>query len=237
MAERLEKVFSAQRQLLSDASHELRSPLARLQVALGLARQRSNGQADKELDRIELEIERMNELIGQLLELSRLEAGVDAAHIEQVDIRELLEELINDAQLEADSKCCQVRLGESFPAIVKANAILLHSAIENVLRNAIEYTKRDTAVEISMLEDAGNPDSIIIQIRDHGPGVPEEMLSHILEPFVRVEEARDRLSGGHGLGLAIADRAVRLYGGDIVARNEPDGGLSILIRLHSPKFD
>jgi two-component system, OmpR family, sensor histidine kinase CpxA len=112
MAERLEKVFSAQRQLLSDASHELRSPLARLQVALGLARQRSNGQADKELDRIELEIERLNELIGQLLELSRLEAGVDAAHIEQVDIRELLEELINDAQLEADSKGCQVRLGE-----------------------------------------------------------------------------------------------------------------------------
>jgi two-component system sensor histidine kinase CpxA len=237
MAERLEKVFIAQRQLLSDASHELRSPLARLQVALGLARQRSNGQADKELDRIELEIERLNELIGQLLELSRLEAGVDAAHIEQVDIRELLEELINDAQLEADSKGCQVRLGESFPAIVKANAILLHSAIENVVRNAIKYTKRDTAVEISMLEDAGNPDSIIIQIRDHGPGVPEEMLSHILEPFVRVEEARDRLSGGHGLGLAIADRAVRLYGGDIVARNEPDGGLSILIRLHSPGFD
>jgi two-component system, OmpR family, sensor histidine kinase CpxA len=88
-----------------------------------------------------------------------------------------------------------------------------------------------------MLEDARVPDSIIIQIRDHGPGVPEEMLSHILEPFVRVEEARDRLSGGHGLGLAIADRAVRLYGGDIVARNEPDGGLSILIRLHSPGCD
>ena len=237
MAERLEKVFSAQRQLLSDASHELRSPLARLQVALGLARQRSSGQADKELDRIELEIERLNELIGQLLELSRLEAGVDAAHIEQVDIRELLEELINDAQLEADSKGCQVRLRESFPAIVKANAMLLHSAIENVVRNAIKYTKRDTAVEISMLEDAGNSDSIIIQIRDHGPGVPEEMLSHILEPFVRVEEARDRLSGGHGLGLAIADRAVRLYGGEIVARNESDGGLSILIRLHSPGFD
>lgn len=231
MAERLEKVFGAQRQLLSDASHELRSPLARLQVALGLARQRSDGQAEKEFDRIELEIENLNELIGQLLELSRLEAGVDAAHTGQVDIRELLEELIDDAQFEADSKGCQVTLQKAFPAIVKANAILLHSAIENVVRNAIKYTKRNTAVEISMLENAGNPDSIIIQVRDHGPGVPEEMLPHLFEPFVRVEKARDRLSGGHGLGLAIADRAIRLYGGEIMARNEPDEGLSVLIRL------
>jgi two-component system, OmpR family, sensor histidine kinase CpxA len=237
MAERLEKVFGAQRQLLSDASHELRSPLARLQVALGLARQRSNGQADKELDRIELEIERLNELIGQLLELSRLEAGVDAAHSEQIDIREMLEGLIEDAQFEADSKGCQVRLQQAFPAMVEANAMLLHSAIENVVRNAIKYTKQGTAVEISMLEDARDPNRIIIQVRDHGPGVPEAMLPHIFEPFVRVEEARDRLSGGHGLGLAIADRAVRLYGGEIVAKNEPDGGLSILIRLHSPGVD
>lgn len=231
MAERLEKVFSAQRQLLSDASHELRSPLARLQVALGLARQRSDGQADKELDRIELEIERLNELIGQLLELSRLEAGVDAAHIDQVDIQELLEALIEDAQFEAESKGCKVILRSFFPAKVNANAMLLHSAIENVVRNAIKYTKRNTTVKISMLADAGFPDSIIIQVRDHGPGAPEEMLVHLFEPFVRVEEARDRLSGGHGLGLAIADRAVRLYGGEIMARNEPDEGLSILIRL------
>jgi two-component system, OmpR family, sensor histidine kinase CpxA len=231
MAERLEKVFGAQRQLLSDASHELRSPLARLQVALGLARQRSNGQAEQELDRIETEIERLNELIGQLLELSRLEAGVDAAHSEKVDMRELLEGLIDDAQFEAESRGCEVKLKNAFPASVKANTRLLHSAIENVVRNAIKYTKPDTAVEISMLADPGNPDSIIIQVRDHGPGVPEKMLPHLFEPFMRVEEARDSLSGGHGLGLAIADRAIRLYGGEIVAKNEPDGGLSILIRL------
>ena len=238
MAERLEKVFGAQRQLLSDASHELRSPLARVQVALGLARQRSNGQAEQELDRIETEIERLNELIGQLLELSRLEAGADAAaHIEKVDVRELLEELVNDAQFEAESRACQVELKNVFPASVKANVRLLHSAIENVVRNAIRYTKPDTAVEISMLADADNPDSIIIQVRDHGPGVPDKMLPHLFEPFVRVEEARDSLSGGHGLGLAIADRAIRSYGGKIAAKNEPDGGLSILIslRLHSKR--
>jgi two-component system sensor histidine kinase CpxA len=232
MAERLEKVFGAQRQLLSDASHELRSPLARLQVALGLARQRSNGQAEKELDRIETEIERLNELIGQLLELSRLEAGEDAAaYIEKVDVCELLEGLADDAQFEAESRACQVKLKNAFPASVKANTRLLHSAIENVVRNAIKYTKPDTAVEISMLADAGNPDSIIIQVRDHGPGVPEKMLPHLFEPFVRVEEARDSLSGGHGLGLAIADRVIRSYSGEIVAKNEPDGGLSILICL------
>ena len=232
MAERLEKVFGAQRQLLSDASHELRSPLTRLQVALGLARQRSNGQAEKELDRIETEIDRLNELIGQLLELSRLEAGADAAaHIENVDMRELLEGLVDDAQFEAESRVCQVKLKNAFPASVKANTRLLHSAIENVVRNAIRYTKLDTAVEISMLADAGKPHSIIIRVRDHGPGVPEKMLPHLFEPFMRVEEARDSLSGGHGLGLAIADRAIRTYGGEIVAKNEPDGGLSILIRL------
>ena len=198
---------------------------------MGLARQRSNGQADKELDRIELEIERLNELIGQLLELSRLEAGVDAAHIEEIDIRELLEALIEDAQFNSESKGCEAKLRDFFPAIVNANAMLLHSAIENVVRNAIKYTKRDTTVEINILADAKSANSIIIQVRDHGPGAPEEMLAHLFEPFVRVEEARDRLSGGHGLGLAIADRAVRLYGGEIMARNEPDEGLSILIRL------
>ncbi len=182
MAERLEKVFGAQRQLLSDSSHELRSPLARLQVALGLARQRSNGQAEQELDRIETEIERLNELIGQLLELSRLEAGVDVAHIEKVDMRELLEGLIDDAQFEAESRGCEVKLKNAFPASVKANTRLLHSAIENVVRNAIKYTKPDTAVEISMLADPGNPDSIIIQIRDHGPGVPKKCYSIFLSP-------------------------------------------------------
>lgn len=231
MAERLEKVFAAQRQLLSDASHELRSPLARLQAALGLARQRSGGQAAKELDRIETEVERLNELIGQLLELSRLEAGVDAAHTDKVDIQDLLEELVEDAQFEATSRGCRVELQKAFPAIVQANAGLLHCAIENVVRNAIKYTKPDTAVEIRVLADTGNPDSIVVHVRDHGPGVPKEMLPHLFEPFVRVEESRNRLSGGHGLGLAIADRAVRLYGGDIMAENEPDEGLSIRIRM------
>lgn len=231
MAERLEKVFSSQRQLLSDASHELRSPLARMQVALGLARQRSGGRAGNELDRIEIEVERLNDLIGQLLELSRLEAGADPARADKVDMRELLQGVAEDAGFEAGFRGCRVELRDAFPAIVQSNANLLHSAIENVVRNAIRYTKPDTTVEISMLADMDHPASILVQVRDHGPGVPEHMLSHLFEPFVRVEEARDRESGGHGLGLAIAERAVRLHGGEIMARNEPDGGLNIQIRL------
>ena len=231
MAERLEKVFSSQRQLLSDASHELRSPLARMQVALGLARQRSGGRAANELDRIEIEVERLTDLIGQLLELSRLEAGVDPACVDKVDMRELLEGVAEDARFEAGFRGCRVELREAFPAVVQSNAKLLHSAIENVVHNAIRYTKPDTTVEISMLADTDHPNSILIQVRDHGPGVPEHMLSHLFEPFVRVEEARDRESGGHGLGLAIAERAVRLHDGEIMARNELDGGLNIQIRL------
>jgi two-component system sensor histidine kinase CpxA len=231
MAERLERAFNAQRQLLSDASHELRSPLARLQVALELARQRSRGDAGEELDRIELEIERLNELIRQLLAFSRMEAGVDAAHVEPVDVHELLEGVVADAQFEAESKGCKASLDVSSEAVINANALLLRSAIENVIRNAVRYTKPGTAVEISMRKDAEKSGGVIIQVRDHGPGVPEEILPHLFEPFVRVEAARDRSSGGHGLGLAIADRAIRLYGGDITARNEHGEGLSVLIRL------
>lgn len=163
---------------------------------------------------------------------------MDPAQVEQIDIRELLEGLVDDAQLEAGSKDCKVRLGTAFPAIVNAHPALLYSAIENVVRNAIKYTKRGTAVEISMLADKGkgkgegaDAESIIIEVRDHGPGVSEETLPHLFEPFARAEKARDRPSGGYGLGLAIADRAIRLHNGNIIARNHPEGGLVVCIRL------
>lgn len=230
MAERLEKVFGAQRQLLRDASHELRSPLARLQAALGLARQRGAG-AEKELDRMERETERLNELIGRLLSLSRLEAGVDAASTEPVDLGDLLNTLVDDARFEAEAHGCRVGLHGVVPATVRANALWLHSALENVVRNAVRYTHAGTEVEISLRDDVDRSGWVVIRVRDHGPGVPEPDLKRLFEPFVRVGDARDRASGGYGLGLAIADRAVRLFGGEISARNEPDGGLCVLIRL------
>ena len=156
---------------------------------------------------------------------------MDSASTEPVDLAELLQSLVGDARFEAAARGCRVTLHKTVPATVTASALWLHSALENVVRNAIKYTREDTNVEISLRDERAQPGWIVIQVRDHGPGAPEKDLARLFEPFVRVSEARDRESGGYGLGLAIADRAVRLFGGEIAARNEPDGGLSVLIRL------
>jgi len=231
MAERLQALIGAQQQLLSDVSHELRSPLARLQVALGLARQREKNQANAELDRIELEAERLNELIGQLLSLTRLESGTALTHAGPVDLTALLAEIAESTDFEARAENRQVRIIHSIPATLEANENLLRSALENVLRNAARYTDEHTSVDVSLQADHERTGWLLIQVRDHGPGVPEEMLTKLFEPFVRVGDARDRKSGGYGLGLAIAERAIRLHGGEISAANEPDGGLVVRIRL------
>jgi two-component system sensor histidine kinase CpxA len=229
MAQRLQELMISQRQLLSDVSHELRSPLARLQVALGLARQRSNGRADAEFDRIEREAERLNELIGQLLSLARLESGVTVAAREPVDLAELLASVAGDADFEARAHHRRVEIGDMTPVTIRGDARLLQSALENIVRNAARYTTEGTAVEISLEPDTGKPRAWRITVRDHGPGVPDDMLPRLFEPFVRVGDARDRASGGYGLGLAIAQRAVRLHGGDVWARNEPSGGLAVVV--------
>lgn len=231
MAERLQRAFQAQRQLLRDASHELRSPLARLQAALGLARQRSERRVDAELDRIERETERLDNLIGQILALSRLEADVDQPAMEHVDLAELLQSLVEDAGFEAQVRGCRIAVTDTAAATVMANAALLHSALENVIRNAIKYTAAGTDVELSLRPDPARTGWVVVAVRDHGPGVPEADLPRLFKPFVRVGEARDRASGGYGLGLAIAERVLRLHGGEIVARNAVGGGLSVSIKL------
>jgi len=231
MAQRLQELMTSQRQLLSDVSHELRSPLARLQVALGLARQRTDGRASSEFDRIERETERLNELIGQLLSLARLESGVTVAELEPVDLVELLASVASDADFEARATHRRVEMAGTVPATIQGDVRLLHSALENIVRNAVRYTAEGTTVTLSLERDRGKPDAWAITIRDHGPGVPEAMLPRLFEPFVRVGDARDRASGGYGLGLAIAQKAVHLHGGEVVARNEPAGGFSIVIVL------
>ncbi len=228
MAERLNDLMLSHKQLLRDVSHEFRSPLARLQAALGLVRQRG-GDADRpELDRIEGEAERLNELIGQLLSLARLEAGEQDLPLETVNLSELLVTVTEDATLEAAARRCEVRLQQPEALYVQGNAKLLHSALENVVRNAIHYTAADSAVAITASSTDGR---ILISVTDHGPGVPAQMLPRMFEPFVRVGEARDRPSGGYGLGLAIAERAIDWHGGGISAHNEPTGGLSVVISL------
>jgi len=228
MAEQLNDLMLSHKQLLRDVSHELRSPLARLQAALGLARQRAGGADQPELDRIEGEAERLNELIGRLLSLARLEAGAQDTPMENVNLSELLATVTEDATLEAGARQCEVRLQQPAALNVRGNAKLLHSALENVVRNAVHYTAVGSAVTITASQADGH---VLIRVTDHGPGVPEQMLPRMFEPFVRVGEARDRRSGGYGLGLAIARRAIDLHGGEISARNEAAGGLSVIISL------
>lgn len=231
MAERLQALITSQRQLLSDVSHELRSPLARMQVAVGLVRQRTDEAIDPELERIDREIERLNDMLGRLLSLARLEAGTTTIHSEQVDLRALLTEVAEGADYEASAADRRVRLLDGSVASIEADPTLLLSAVENVVRNASRYTAENTTVEISLTADGPPTTRVRIEVRDQGPGVPEDMLGRLFEPFVRVGDARDRASGGYGLGLAIARRAVQLHGGRISAFNHPEGGLVVRIEL------
>jgi len=231
MALQLQNLISSHKQLLRDASHELRSPLARLQVALGLARKRTADTIDAELDRIDHESERLNELIGKLLSVARLETGYTDMKKEEIRLDGLLEELADDAAYEARALNRDVAISDNVAAEIRGNRVLLHSALENVVRNAIRYTAEHTTVELSMQFDVDHPGFVKITVRDHGPGIPDEMLSRIFEPFVRVGEARDRESGGYGLGLAIASRAIKLHGGNISASNMSGNGASVEINL------
>jgi two-component system sensor histidine kinase CpxA len=228
MAERLQALVESQQRLLRDVSHELRSPLARLQAALGLARQRTDGRAAEELDRIEREAERLNELIGQVLSLARLAAVPGDGRQEPVDLDPLVQAIARDAEFEAVQRRRHVAVRECAAAVVTGNPELLHSAIENVVRNAVHYTEEGTTVEIALRRDAGQA---VIQVRDRGPGIVPAAMSKIFDPFFRANEARDRASGGYGLGLAIAKRAIELHGGGIAADNHPGGGLELTLRL------
>lgn len=231
MAERIEDLVGAQQRLLRDISHELRSPLARLGVALELARQEGKPDVqEKALARIELEAARMNEMIGQLLSLTRLESGASELPRQNFDLAELLTNLVQDADFEAKNRGCRVLFRGDAPVQFHGSQQLLARAVENVIRNAVKYTADDTAITVEL---ARSQQQIRIRIVDQGPGVPEEALDKLFEPFYRVADARDRQSGGTGIGLAIADCSVRLHSGRIEARNCPDGGLVVEIALPS----
>jgi two-component system sensor histidine kinase CpxA len=236
MAERLESMVMAQQRLLGDISHELRSPLARLGVALGLARQRSGAEVKGSLDRIERESDNLNEMISQLLTLTRLESGTDGRRRSDVDLAALVRDVAEDADFEARSTNRSVRVTQIDKCSVSGVEELLRSAVENVVRNAVKYTPEGTAVEVSLHKQNGSAENFaVISVRDRGLGVPEEALERIFRPFYRTEDARDRQSGGGtGLGLAITERAVRLHGGSVKAVNAPDGGLAVELKLRMP---
>jgi two-component system sensor histidine kinase CpxA len=228
MAERIAALISSQKRLLADISHELRSPLARLSVALELARKNSGGKAVPALDRIEQEAERVNKLVGQLLALTRLESGAERVPPETVALEELVQQVLDDAAFEAHPLHKEVKAVHLEKCRVQGASELLHSAIENVVRNAVRHTEPGTTVEVSL---EWRMETAILTVRDHGPGVPEPELQHIFEPFYRVSEARERSSGGVGLGLSIAERTAKLHGGSIHAENTADG---LLVTIELP---
>jgi signal transduction histidine kinase len=231
MAERLQSMVAAQHRLLGDISHELRSPLARMSVALELARNRAGADAKGALDRIEHEAETLNEMIGHLLKLTRLESGTDGLRRTEVDLAQLVREVADDADFEARSRNRSVHVVSCDECSTSGTEELLRSAVENVVRNAVRYTAEGTEVEVALRRHNGADNSAVISVRDHGQGVPEEAMEKIFHPFYRTEDARDRESGGSGLGLAIASRAVRLHGGHVQAVNAATGGLEVTISL------
>ena len=223
MASQVELLVEAHKRLCIDVSHELRSPLTRLKLAIGLARSGS----PRALEQIELESTRLGDLVNQLLDVARAEIDPSTLRREIIDVESFLSDLADECRMEARERGCELELRFESPGSVVGDAELLRRAVENPLRNAIRHNCLGQPVEITC---NGDERLAVIAIRDKGPGVPDSMLREIFKPFYRVESDRDRDTGGSGLGLAIAERAIQLHGGSIVAENAVPG-LRIEIRL------
>jgi two-component system, OmpR family, sensor histidine kinase CpxA len=230
MASRIEELISRQRQLIHDISHELRSPLARLNVALDLGRERKGN--DSAFDHMEKDIGCMSEMIGRMLTVAKLDTPSAPVEMTRIDLHDLVSQVVRSAEFELRERDNAVKLTVHGRCFVHGNAELLQSAIENVIRNAVRYTTPDASVDIH-LEHMEKADGsfILLSVRDYGVGVPESELLNILRPFYRVANDRDRESGGAGLGLAIADRVIRVHGGTIRAHNGTPRGLQVEICL------
>ena len=235
MAGRLELLIEGQRRLLHDVSHEMRSPLARMQAAIGLAHQpeKDGSPARPEklaaaIVRVEREAARMDQLVGELLTLARLESGVSEGHAEPVNVLELVADIVEDARFEAEAAGRHVDFDGAAEALVLGQAELLHRAFENVIRNAVKHTAEHTSVSVAAGAGA-TPGEWCLTVCDAGPGVAENELASIFEPFVRGGNAYS--TDGHGLGLAIARRVIETHRGRITARNRPEGGLCVDIVL------
>ena len=230
MAEHIEQLISQQRQLIYDVSHELRSPLSRLNVALDLARERKG--TDPAFDHMEHDLERLNEMIERLLTIARLETSPSSIQHETINLVDLVSQISRDAEFESQERGVHVETTAASKYTVRGDTRLLRSAIENVVRNAVHYTASGSTVEIALKSfDLETKPLVQVLVRDHGPGVPESELTNIFRPFYRVTEARDRQSGGSGLGLTIAERIVRIHGGTIQAENVSPNGLQVEILL------
>jgi two-component system OmpR family sensor kinase len=230
-AAKLKGLMDGQRRLLHDVSHELRSPLARLQAAIGLAKQHPDN-VDATMDRIEREAERMDRLVDEILTLSRVESGMSAVPEESVDLALLLHDVVEDAAFEAQARSLSVAIDIDVrppgPVIVSGNPEMLHRALENIVRNAVRHTPSGGTVSVSCTRETAAR-TIVLTIGDDGPGVEPSELASIFEPFFRGSGAK--ATQGHGLGLAIARRVIEAHGGNVAASNRSSGGLAVRIRL------
>jgi two-component system sensor histidine kinase CpxA len=230
MAEKIENLVDSQKRLIRDISHELRSPLSRLTVALELARQRGTEAVIPPLDRIGLETERLNDMIGQLLTLTKLESETQRK-TEDMDVCQIIQSIATDARFEAQLRNVQVKtdIPESLP--FQGHPEMLYRAIENIVRNALRYTADETTVSITAARAGIENSWLDITVKDQGPGVPDSELPHLFKPFYRIEDSRDRSRGGTGIGLAIAERAVKLHHGTLSVENDEGQGLMVRILL------
>lgn len=227
MAGRIEELLKSQRRLLQDISHELRSPLARLGVAVELAR--GGGDTITALDRIEKEANRLNTLVGELIQVTRAEGDPAGLSTELVRLDDLVRTIVDDVHIEADRRQVTVR-SEVCESEIEGNPELLRRAIENIVRNAVRYSLEGGLVDVTLRRER---DTSVVAVRDFGNGVPDDALVHLFDPFYRVEKDRGRTSGGVGLGLAIAKRAVELHHGNLRASNAKPG-LLVEIELPTP---
>ncbi len=225
MAERLESLLDSERRLLEDISHELRSPLTRMKLAVKLARMSNDPYAA--LDRVEREVSRIEALTSEIVEVTRLEGDPRLLKLASAKLGEVVQEAVSDCCTEIEPRICNIRIDAQFSGSIFCDRELLRRAIENLLRNGIRYSPEDAPIDIRLIQNTRN---VTITVRDYGLGVPDESLVQIFQPFFRVDEARDMDSGGVGLGLSIVKRVVHLHHGTVVAHNAHPG-LSVEISL------
>jgi signal transduction histidine kinase len=229
MATRVQQLLERDRTLLRDVSHEFRSPMARIRVACDLIRQRLGDSSPAELDRVEKELGDLDSLVEEVLMLSRVSSAVVMSSTDSADMIALLDRIVDDADFEASSTGCRVRMTSNISrATVRVDPVLASRALENVIRNALRYTRSGTTIDVAACADL-KAAQLRISVRDHGTGVPDAALEQIFEPFVRVDSSRAPSTGGHGVGLALTKRIVTSYGGNVAATNHADGGLVVKI--------
>lgn len=228
MAVKIENLINGQARLFGDISHELRTPLARLQICVELMQKKASDTDQQMLKRIEKEVGQMNKLIEQVLQLAKLEHDCIAPVKSEVDLARLLQKVCADVEFEGEVRSVQIDLEAPDSLLINASSELLGRALENILRNALCFSPDNSSIKVKLAKEQ---QGIVIAVKDQGPGVPEDQLSSIFNPFYRVEEDRDRQTGGAGLGLTIAQRAVHMHNGTIRLQNIQPSGLQVIINL------